>query len=163
MTRVPAKAGRLAVDVQVVLRRLQNRLRANAATMFGGFGASQLTTLSVLEREGRATTSELAAALDIRPQSMAATIAALHEKGLISRTKDTADRRQIFVEITQPGRDVLEAIRKSDQDWLARAIADNLDGEQQATLAEAARILGHLLERTADDGSWPRVTRSAQR
>lgn len=156
-------AGVTATDLQLVLRRVHNRLRANAANLFAGFTTAQLTTLSLVEREGEVTASELATALDVRPQSMAATLSTLYNGALIQRTKDTVDKRQTLVSITQAGRDLLQAVRQSDQDWLARAIADNLTAGQEQKLVEATSILEYLLEQTADLGGWPRLSKVQRR
>ena len=61
--------------------------------------------LARLEREGPATTSALAAAERVRPQSMAQTLAELGAAGLVGADgRIRTDGRQILIELTERGR-----------------------------------------------------------
>ena len=90
------------------------------------------------------TTSALAAAEHVRQQSMAETIAELVTAGLVTRSPDPSDRRQILVELTKHGRELLLESRRRREDWLSQAIADNLTPAEQKTLAQAIELLQRL-------------------
>ncbi|WP_434975490.1 MarR family winged helix-turn-helix transcriptional regulator [Streptomyces mesophilus] len=55
-------------------------------------------------RSGRATPSELAADLDLRPASVTGRLDGLEKRGLIRRTQSKSDRRRVDVELTEDGR-----------------------------------------------------------
>ena len=122
-----------------MLGQLVRRLRAEYS-----FPVAQASVLSRLDREGAQTTSALAAAERVRPQSMAQTLAELETAGLIARRPDPADGRRVLIELTPDGRDrVLEA-RGRREDWLAAAITEEFDPEEQQTLLAAVPLLRRL-------------------
>jgi DNA-binding MarR family transcriptional regulator len=131
----------VATELRAVLGQLLRRLRTDAARP-----TSQLSVLSRLDRGGPQTTSGLAAAEHMRPQSMAEIVAELQADGLVERTPDAADRRQLLVELTQVGRDFIRRERRRREDWLSQAIAEEFTPREQAALAEAVALLRRLAE-----------------
>ena len=139
MPRPSAQVVTAASDLRFVLGQLVRRLRAEYS-----FPVAQASVLSRLDRDGAQTTSGLAAAERVRPQSMAQTLGELESAGLIARHPDSDDRRRVLIELTPLGRErVLEA-RGRREDWLAAAIADELDSEEQRTLLAAVPLLRRL-------------------
>jgi DNA-binding MarR family transcriptional regulator len=139
MPRPSAQVATAASELRLVLGQLVRRLRAEYS-----FPVAQASVLSRLDLEGAQTTSGLAAAERVRPQSMAQTLAELETAGLIGRRPDPADGRRVLIELTTLGRErVLEA-RGRRQDWLAAAIADELDPQEQRTLLAAVPLLRRL-------------------
>jgi DNA-binding MarR family transcriptional regulator len=124
-----------------VLGQLTRRLRAEHR-----FPISHATVLSRLDREGAMTTSALAAAERVRPQSMAHTIAELEADGLVDRTADPDDRRQILIELTARGRELLAEERARREGWLAQTIATELTGDEQEILIKAVPLLRRLAQ-----------------
>jgi DNA-binding MarR family transcriptional regulator len=102
--------------------------------------------LARLEREGPATTSSLAAAERVRPQSMAQTIADAEADGLVSRSPDPVDRRQVLIAITDVGRAALVEDRARREGWLAEAIATELTPEEQDVIVRAVPLLRRLAQ-----------------
>ena len=139
MPRPSAQVATAASELRLVLGQLVRRLRAEYS-----FPVAQASVLSRLDLEGAQTTSGLAAADRVRPQSMAQTLAELETAGLIERRPDPADGRRVLIELTTLGRErVLEA-RGRREDWLAAAIADELDPQEQRTLLAAVPLLRRL-------------------
>jgi DNA-binding MarR family transcriptional regulator len=128
-----------ASELRLVLGQLVRRLRAEYS-----FPVAQATVLSRLDREGAQTTSTLAAAERVRPQSMAQTLAELETAGLIARRPDPGDRRRIHIELTTKGRERVLEERGRREDWLAAAIAAELTAEEQRTLHAAVPLLRRL-------------------
>jgi DNA-binding MarR family transcriptional regulator len=128
-----------ASELRLVLGQLVRRLRAEYA-----FPLPHATVLSRLDRDGALTTSGLAAAERVRPQSMAQTVAELESDGLISRRPDPGDKRQVLIELTAAGADRLGELRRSREDWLSEAIAAELSPEERKTLQEALPLLRRL-------------------
>jgi DNA-binding MarR family transcriptional regulator len=132
----------LANDLRTVLGGLIRRLRAERR----GLPLAQVAVLGRLDRGGPAGTSDLAAGERVRPQSMASTVAALTEAGLVDRRPDPGDRRRILISLTDHGREVLLADRQIRDAWLAEAIRRDLTAQERAVLAEAAALLARLVD-----------------
>jgi DNA-binding MarR family transcriptional regulator len=128
-------------DLRIVLGQLIRRLRADNA-----LPASALAVLSSLDRAGPQTTSGLAAGQRMRPQSMAQTVGELEKDKLVTRSPDAADRRQVLVELTHSGREVIKQERRRREDWLSNAIADELTPDEQDELVRAIALLRRLAE-----------------
>lgn len=135
MTR-SSDIGGAASELRIVLGQLVRRLRREYA-----FPVAQASVLSRLDREGAQTTSALAAAERIRPQSMSQTLAELENEELISRRPDPDDGRQVLIELTRRGRDRLRDDRKHREDWLAETIASALSPAEQQILVKAVPLL----------------------
>jgi DNA-binding MarR family transcriptional regulator len=139
MARTVPRSAETAHELRTVIGRLVRRLRSA-----GTFPLAQASVLGRLDREGAQTTSALAAAERVRPQSMAQTVADLERDGLVTRRPDPGDRRQFLLELTAAGRTAIEAERRSREGWLAQAIEETLDAEERATLLRAVEILRRL-------------------
>jgi DNA-binding MarR family transcriptional regulator len=129
----------LAHELRETLGRVVRRLRAEP-----GPSTRHMTVLSRLDRNGPSSTSDLAAAERMRPQSMAQTVHDLELDGLVSRRPDPADGRRAFVELTDAGLDVLRATRARRESWLAQALDRELDDRERELLREALALLGRL-------------------
>jgi DNA-binding MarR family transcriptional regulator len=134
-------AASVASELRIVLGQLVRRLRTDNA-----LPTSHAAVLSRLDRAGAQTTSGLAAAERMRPQSMAQTLAELGADGLIARTPDPADGRQILIELTARGRERLAGERQRRESWLSQAIAAQLSTAEQKLLADAVALLRRLSE-----------------
>jgi DNA-binding MarR family transcriptional regulator len=132
---------RSASELRIVLGQLVRRLRTEHR-----FPISHAAVLSRLDREGPKTTSALAAAERVRPQSMAQTLADLQADDLVGRRPDPIDRRCILIELTERGRDTLREDRRRREGWLAQAIATQLTNEEQETLNAAVPLLQRLTQ-----------------
>ncbi len=128
-------------ELRIALGQLARRLRAEHR-----FPISQATVLSRLDRDGAATTSALAAAERVRPQSMAHTVAELEADGFVDRTPDLDDRRQILIELTERGREALADERARREGWLAEAIAAELTDDERELLIQAIPLLRRLAQ-----------------
>jgi DNA-binding MarR family transcriptional regulator len=134
---VTATASHLYLFAAQLLRRQR------AASMFP---AHQLMALARLSREGASTTSQLAVAERVRPQSMAQTVADMAANRLVRRRPDPTDGRKVLLEITEEGEAVLQREREARMAWLAAAIDGRLDPEERLLLDKAVALLDRLLE-----------------
>ena len=97
-------------------------------------------------RSGRATPSQLAADLDLRPASVTGRLDSLEKRGLVRRTQSTTDRRRVDVELTEDGRatwlgamDVL-----GDEEYRLLGV---LSKEERAQLSDMLRRIMVVAER----------------
>jgi DNA-binding MarR family transcriptional regulator len=140
----------LASDLRVVLGQLVRRLRAERRDL----PLAQVTVLGRLDRAGPAGVSDLAAGERVRPQSMAATVAALAEAGFVSRTPDPSDGRRVLIGLTPAGREALAADRRRREGWMAGTIRRDLSPKERRTLADATALLARIAE-GGDSGDSP--------
>lgn len=135
-------AEQLATQLAAVVGRLLRRLRSTSSG--GLLTPTQRSVLARLDREGPATTAALARAEYVRPQSMRLTLGALESQGLVERAPDPADGRKSVMSLTESGTATLAEVRAAKHDWLASAIAAELDGADRRTMAEAIELMDRL-------------------
>ena len=123
---------------------LVRRVRAAAATQ--ELSLTESAVLARLAREGAGTTAELARAESMKPQSMATTVAALEEAGLVARKPHASDGRQMIIALTPRGLAVRRNAQEAKHSWLAQAIAQ-LDEHEQETLLKAGELIRRLAEK----------------
>jgi len=134
-----------ARELRVTVGRLHRRLRLVANE--GGLSASQSSVLARIAK-GEADTAAALAAMDgVRPQSMAATVAALERDGLLVRSEDPEDGRRSILRMTPEGEALFFGGRAARQEWLATTLRDRLDDAELALVLQATALLQRLTER----------------
>jgi DNA-binding MarR family transcriptional regulator len=124
------------------LNRVLRRLRADHDV-----SAAKLSVLGRLHRAGGPLTAvDLARQENLQPQSLTRIIAELDELGLVRRRPDEGDRRQILIEISDRGRELLVVDARAQNAWLAAAIEEKLSGTEQGLLVLAISLLDRLGE-----------------
>jgi DNA-binding MarR family transcriptional regulator len=133
-------AGQLRVSVGMLVRRLKHTEPAEDLTM------PETSALSLLDRGGPMTSSELARHDRVSPQSMGVTVAALEQRALIARDRDPEDGRRIMLSLTEAGRQVVHGRRDARTGQIARALRDHFTPDERAQL----RTMVPLVERLAE-------------
>ncbi|MEW1830921.1 MarR family transcriptional regulator [Streptomyces sp. NPDC088196] len=141
---VSDSAARSARDLRIVFSRLRRRIREVATDE--DLTPSQESALTLVGKHGAATASALASAEGVRPQSMAATLAALDQHGLIRRGPDPEDGRRQLVTLTEAGRARIEDNRQVRGEWLARAFEDRYTEQERRTILDALALMERLSE-----------------
>src|ERR1700690_3172442 len=132
---MPRKPLELAVaDFTQAIGLLMRRVRAAAASH--ELSLTEAAVMARLDKDGPATTADLARAEGMKPQSMGTTVAALEEMGLVERKPHPTDGRQVNIVLTAKGAAMRKSAKDAKQTWLAQAIAQ-LDKQEQATLFAA--------------------------
>ncbi|MDO0924506.1 MarR family transcriptional regulator [Streptomyces sp. TG1A-8] len=142
MDRISDSAVRSARDLRVVFSRLRRRIREVAQD--SDLTPPQESALSLVGKHGAAAASALAAAEGVRPQSMATTLAALEQRGLIRRAPDPDDGRRQLVTLTESGRARVEGNKQLHGEWLARAFQDRYTEEERQTVLRALELMERL-------------------
>jgi DNA-binding MarR family transcriptional regulator len=133
-------AAALHVSMGLLLRRLRQVREA------GGLSVPETSALARLDRNGPATSSELARVEQISPQSMGATLSALETRGLVTRDPDTRDGRRVVLSVTEAGRQLLRDKRDARTELLAKALADGFTRQELDQLMTAAPLLERLAQ-----------------
>jgi DNA-binding MarR family transcriptional regulator len=133
-------AAALRVSMGLLLRRLRQ------VGVPGELTVPETSALARLDRNGPATSSELARVEQISPQSMGATLSALEARGLVTRDPDARDGRRIVLSVTDAGRQLLRDKRDARTEHLARALASGFTREELEQLMTAAPLLERLAQ-----------------
>src|SRR5690242_16225568 len=151
---VSDSATRAAQDLRVAFSLLRRRIREVSETRDPAqrpaqgpaqdLTPSQISALTLVSKSGAATASALAAVEGVRPQSMAATLAALDQFGLIQRNPDPGDGRRQLVTLTDAGRERVEGTRQARSEWLAQAFQERCTEGERQTVIEAMALLERL-------------------
>ena len=124
--------------------RLRRRLKELATA--DDLTPSETAVLIRLVKDGPASTSQLAGAERVRPQSIAATLSGLDRHGLIERKPDPDDGRRQLIMLTPRGRRHAESDRKVRDEWMVRAIQDRYIEHERQVIIEALSLLQRLTD-----------------
>jgi DNA-binding MarR family transcriptional regulator len=131
-------ADALLASVGLLVRRVRQLPGDDALTM------PERSALSRLDRDGPASSAELARAAQISPQSMNATVAALTKRALVQRERDPGDGRRVVLSITDEGLRLLRAKRSTRSQQLAAALAGEFTSAELARLMAATPLIERL-------------------
>ncbi len=106
---------------------------------------SQFSVLTTLYKDGPMTPGALALREQVRPPSMTRVIASLVDLGLVERTADPLDGRQVVVSVSPAGTRLLTAERRASQEWLMNRLS-TLNNDERATLLRATGLLSALVD-----------------
>ncbi|MDO8185516.1 MarR family transcriptional regulator [Conexibacter sp. JD483] len=136
--RSPARVGYL-------IARADRGVRRGVATRIAPHDLSlpQYTALSLLRERGGLSNAQLARRIFVTPQSMAAVIVSLEERGLIERTP--AAGRVLRTELTSAGRRVLDACDTLVDAYEQELLAE-LSPRQRTALREALAKIARAAE-----------------
>ena len=135
----------LATELRISVSRLARRLRAErvARGVATDLSDTQLAAMAALERHTAMTPGELAEHEKVQPPSMTRVLAALQERGLVTRAPHPTDGRQVKLTVTEQGRELVQQSRRLREAWLAQRLRE-LSPEERAALRAAAPILQRL-------------------
>ena len=134
----------LAQRLRVLIPRLRRRVQDASAV--GDLSAPQASALARLAMNEPSSASQLAGAERVRPQSMAKTLAALHELGLIRREADADDGRRQLIHLTDEGRAYAQGARSSREEWLSEAMAERFTDAERTVIDQALTLLERVVE-----------------
>jgi len=132
----------LASELRLSVARLSRRLRAEREPD-NPLSVAALSALGVVFREGECTIGALAAHERVQPPSMTRTVNCLVEDGFLTRRSNESDGRQVLVDLTEKGREVLLADRRRRDAWLARRLRE-MTPDERDLLRRAAPLIQRL-------------------
>lgn len=140
-----ADPGEVGAALRLVMGRIVRKLRQGKSVV-GDVTLAEGSVLARLDRDGPDSPGSLATLEGARPQAMATTLAALEERGLVSRCQDPADGRRAVMAVTAAGRKVV-ADRRSVS---VRRLVDTLEREFTAAERKKLHSVLPLLDRLAE-------------
>jgi DNA-binding MarR family transcriptional regulator len=108
---------------------------------------AQAKLLYVVTAAGELSMSVIAQRLGVTISTASGAVDHLVGLGLIGRTDDPANRRQVRVSVTRLGHDTLERLRELSTRQL-RALFDVLDDDDLAVIEHATRLMSHAVQKT---------------
>ena len=132
----------LSSDLLSVVARI-NRLANQRVRLALPFAQARL--LAVIEDQGAARISDLAALDHCSQPTMTTQVRRLEDAGLVFRITDPADARAVLISITGDGIEALAAVR-ADRGAVIDPYLSRLDDADRQTLSDAVRVMRTLLE-----------------
>lgn len=136
-------AAELSAALRPSLLRLTRILRNQRVDM--SVTLTQLAAMGTLRKKGPMSAGDLAAYERVQPPSMTKVLASLEDKGMVTRQAHPTDKRQVIIELTQAGIDLLDSERRQRDAWLSQRVAQ-LTPDERALLRDAIPLLDKLAE-----------------
>ncbi|HHY58988.1 MAG TPA: MarR family transcriptional regulator [Clostridia bacterium] len=124
---------------------ITHRLKALLSCQEGELTGIQFFTLRLLSREGQMKVTDIAACLGVTLSAITGLINRLYKLGLVTREQDEADRRIVWIKLTQKGQDLINDLNEKRAQLLAQILQD-LPPEEFAKLEQ---LLNYIYERLA--------------
>lgn len=107
---------------------------------------AQLSILMILKENGPMRISQIAATETIRMPTASNAVNQLETMELVTRVRDTSDRRGVSVTLTDKGREELRRLSEERAEQLA-SMLDSLSDEELKEVAEATPVIELVLRR----------------
>ena len=125
----------------------------------GTLGPSHLRAMFALTRQPEATAGTLAREAELNPASVTAMLDHLEERGLVQRRRDTQDRRQCWISLTDTGRKEVEEQERYWRKKMGQTFADISPEEIACAVKVMERISAVIESLSAEDLTPARPTR----
>jgi DNA-binding MarR family transcriptional regulator len=113
-------------------------LRPSLDGVAGELSSSELFVCNILGRKRKCTMTELSTESSLALSSMTGVVDRLVDKNCVRRSRDEKDRRKVFVELSNKGEEVYQALLEPEMEMII-TMMDSLElAEQDALL----RVLG---------------------
>ena len=135
-----------STNALVALRRIVRVTEVNARKLArqSDITASQLLVLQLIAEHGEALPSVIARAVELKQATVTVLLNKLEEAGLVSRRRDTEDRRRVWVTLTDSGKRVLEHSPDLLQHRFRQAFDQLEDWEQSMIITTLERVAALL-------------------
>jgi DNA-binding MarR family transcriptional regulator len=130
-----------------LIKQLELAVRSRLDEVLRGEGitTAQYTALSVLARRDDLSTAQLARNSFVTDQSAAGLVAALEERGLVSRGPDPHDRRRRVLRLSAAGRALIDR-RAADAAAIEARMLSDLSGTEAAQLRRLVLVCRSALD-----------------
>jgi DNA-binding MarR family transcriptional regulator len=132
----------MAESLGIALSRYRQRQRHEVMIRTNWNRGDLSALIQIIQEPGR-TTSDLAVANFVRPQTMIRHVEALEAAGLVVRRTDPADARRRLIFPTAAGKRLLAQQRTSIYGWLEDAI-NELSRKDKALLPDVIDVLNRI-------------------
>lgn len=132
----------LEEQIGFLIRRAHQRATSIFDQVMDGFDVTpvQYAALAKLHDLGPTSQNQLGRLVGIDPATMFGVAGRLSRRGLVSPSVDPNDARLVLLELTQAGREIVEAMKAQGPEVTARTLEPLSEDEAQTLLALLARI-----------------------
>jgi DNA-binding MarR family transcriptional regulator len=144
------------VRILMSLRRISRALDLYSRKLRGtcNLTAPQLVCLLSLAEHGPSTASAVSDRVHLSRSTLVGILDRLEEQGFIVRERSRSDRRQVYLDLTERGREVAQSAPSPLQDKLARALGA-LDDAGREALARSLEQVVDMMEAGEAEASAP--------
>jgi DNA-binding MarR family transcriptional regulator len=141
-------------QVLVAIRRVirATDLHSKQITRVAGLTSSQLVLLSTIRDQGSITAGEIAQKISLSQATVTSILDRLEAKGLVERSRDSQDKRRVYVSLTGQGVNTLNEAPAPLQETFIRQFRELHDWEQSMILASLQRV-AHMMDAADLDAS----------
>jgi len=125
------------------LRRIIRAVDIHSRKLNSEFNVTipQMICLYVIARSEGITQSALAAEVDLGPSTITGVIDRLEAKGLVTRMRQSPDRRKVLLQVTERGHEVTKSAPALLQDRLAQSLRKQSELEQATIALSLERVV----------------------
>lgn len=142
------------MDIYVLINRYQTAMNSVYRSVnsilkekiHSDITTDQFSTLQYIRNNKKCTSTEIANEFGVGKSAVTAQINRLFDKGLIERTRDQADRRNVYLNVTNKGVNLVEFTEKE----LYAAVGDHLshfDKEEITMFIQSLEKLASLMDK----------------
>jgi len=133
-------------NVLISLRRITQAIELHSRQLVRQYGITtpQLVLLRQIHGKESITVSEVAKQISLKQTTVTDILNRLERKGLVSRHKDTGDRRRVLVKETDVGKKLLATAPSPLQETFLEKF-ENLEDWQQNMILSSLQLLGTLM------------------
>lgn len=112
-----------------------------------GLTKSHIIILLSLSLHGTLNMTQIANYVHSNKEQTTRAVAFLVEEGYVLREHDETNRKVVFIQLTDKGKELIESWRRDQTSHLHDSFRENLTEEEQTEMQDAARTLIRLLKK----------------
>jgi DNA-binding MarR family transcriptional regulator len=112
-----------------------------------GLYAGQETIIALLAEHETLSPSQIAKHIGVRPPTITKSIGRLIEQGFVTKSTGYSDGRQVQVELTEAGRDILKKVRKAAKKAEKQALKGFSSSQLKQFESALTQLSNNLIER----------------
>ena len=123
--------------------KLYNLLERDEKACYG-VTVQQCCTLLAFEKRSKVKMNELSAELGLSSSTMTRNVDILVRRGYLKRVRDDNDRRLVFVQLTEPGKELTTKLQQCECDFFAEALRAIPESEWENVASSLKLLLAAL-------------------
>ncbi|WP_142327084.1 MarR family winged helix-turn-helix transcriptional regulator [Bacillus thuringiensis] len=128
----------LSTNVFAMFRTLRNDI----GKIFGGYIPwNEFIVLRILNRTNKEMVSRVANELNVSNSHITAVTEKLINKGFVTRSRSTSDRRVVYLEITEQGKDLVEKMEDAKKQYLQERFSTLSEDEMNVMISISKKLI----------------------
>ena len=128
----------LSTNVFAMFRTLRNDI----GKIFGGYIPwNEFIVLRILNRTNKEMVSRVANELNVSNSHITAVTEKLINKGFVTRSRSTSDRRVVYLEITEQGKDLVAKMEDAKKQYLQERFSALSEDEMNVMISISKKLL----------------------